>query len=120
MSTHDQAVSIHPYFKIQEGQMEACKSFLAQFNEKVTGEDGCLYYNFTFMDDVMCCREAYKDADAVQAHLDNCGALLGEFLKIADVIRIEVHGPAEELEKLKATFADLKPDYFVYECGIGR
>jgi quinol monooxygenase YgiN len=120
MSTFDNAVTIHPYFKIQEGQMEACKSFLSQFNEKVVSEDKCLYYNFTFNDDVLCCREAYRDADGVQAHLENCGALLGEFLKVADLMRIELHGPAEELEKLKPTFADFKPDYYTYACGIGR
>jgi quinol monooxygenase YgiN len=120
MSKFDNAVSIHPYFKIPEGQMDACKSFLSQFCQKVAGERGCLYYNFTFNDDVMCCREAYQDAEGVQAHLENCGALLGEFLKIADVMRVEVHGPAEELEKLKPTMADLNPEYFVCECGIGR
>lgn len=120
MSLFDNAVSIHPYFRIQEGQMDACKSFLAQFCEKVVNEDMCLYYNFTFQGDVLFCREAYHDADGVQAHLENCGALLGEFLKIADVIRIELHGPAAELEKLKPAFADFNPDYFICECGIGN
>lgn len=120
MSTFDNAISIHPYFKIHDGQMDACKSFLAQFNEKVATEEGCLYYNFTFKGDEMFCREAYKDSAGVQAHLDSCGALLGEFLKIADVTKIEVHGPADELEKLKETFADLNPEYYISECGIGR
>jgi hypothetical protein len=120
MSSLDTAVSIHPYFKLHAGQLEACHSFLAQFNERVAGEDKCLYYNFTFNNDMLCCREAYVDADGVQAHLDNCGALLAEFLKIADLVRIEVHGPAEELEKLKSTFADFHPDYYTYACGIER
>ena len=120
MSTLENAVSIHPYFKIPQGQMDACKSFLAQFNRRVVNEDKCLYYNFTFKGDEMCCREAYQDAEGVQAHLENCGPLLGEFLKIAELTRIELHGPAEELEKLKPTFADFNPDYFVYDCGIGR
>jgi len=120
MSTHDHSVSIHPYFKIKEGQMEACKSFLAQFNEKVTNEEKCLYYNFTFKGDVLCCREAYHDAEGVLAHLENCGALLGEFLEIAELTRIELHGPADELEKLKPTFDEMNPEYFTYDCGIGR
>ena len=120
MSTFDNAVSIHPYFKIHEGQMEACKKFLAQFNEKVKNEQACHFYNFTFNGDVMCCREAYHNAEGVQAHLENCGALLEEFLKIADLTRIEIHGPAEELEKLKPTFVEMNPDYFICECGIGR
>ena len=120
MTTFDNAVSIHPYFKVQDGKMDACKSFLAQFNEKVVNEDKCLFYNFTLKDDVLCCREAYQDADGVQKHLGNCGALLGQFLEVAELTRIEVHGPAEELEKLKPTFADMNPDYFICECGIGR
>lgn len=120
MSTFDNAVSIHPYFKIHEGQMEACKSFLARFNELVANEEKCLYYNFTFKGDVLFCREAYKDAEGVQAHLENCGELLGEFLKIADVLRVELHGPADVLEELKPTFVDFNPDYYICECGIGR
>jgi quinol monooxygenase YgiN len=120
MSNFDKSVSIHPYFKIKQGQMDACKAFLAQFNAKVANEYNCLYYNFTLKGDVLCCREAYQNAEAVQEHLQNCGALLGEFLKIADLTRIELHGPAGELEKLKPNFADFRPDYFVFECGIGR
>ena len=120
MSTFDNAVSIHPYFKIREGQMAACKALLAQFNAKVAGEAKCLYYNFTLQGDVLCCREAYQDAEGVQAHLENVGAVLGELLKIADLTRIELHGPAQELEKLKPVFAEMNPEYFTCECGIGR
>jgi quinol monooxygenase YgiN len=120
MSTFDNAISIHPYFQIHQGQLDACKSFLAQFNEKVANEAKCLYYNFTLKGDQLFCREAYEDAEGVQAHLENCGALLGEFLKIADLTRIEIHGPADELEKLKPTFEEMNPEYYLCECGIGR
>ncbi|MBL7115665.1 MAG: hypothetical protein ISS35_07850 [Kiritimatiellae bacterium] len=121
MSTFDKAVSINPYFKIKEENMDACKGFLARFCELVgSNEKDCLFYNFTFMGDVLCCREAYKDAAAIMAHLENCGAALGEFLGIAELLRIEVHGPAEELDKLKDAFADFNPDYYVCECGIGN
>jgi quinol monooxygenase YgiN len=120
MSRFDNSVSINPYFKIKQGQMDACKAFLSQFNAKVAGEQKCLYYNFTLNGDELCCREAYEDAAGVQTHLENCGALLGKFLEIADLTRIEVHGPAEELEKLKPTFAAMNPVYFTCVCGIGR
>jgi hypothetical protein len=68
----------------------------------------------------LCCREAYRDAEGVLAHLANCGPALGEFLEIAKLIRIEVHGPAAELEQLKEAFAPFGPDYYVCECGIGN
>ena len=37
-------------------------------------------------------------------------------LKVADLIRIEVHGPAEELEKLKGPLAHLNPAWFTLEA----
>ena len=45
MSTFDNAISIHPYFKVKDGQMEACKSLLPQFCKKVASEEGCLLDN---------------------------------------------------------------------------
>lgn len=56
MSVFDNAVSIHPYFKIQEGQMDACKSLLARFCQRTSHEEMCFYCNFAFHDDVLFCR----------------------------------------------------------------
>jgi hypothetical protein len=38
--------------------------------------------------------------------------------KIADLTRLEVHGPEEELEKLKGTLGPLNPTWFVIQCGV--
>jgi hypothetical protein len=113
-------VSIHPYFKLKAGNLDAAKTMLEQFIRKTGTEEANLYYDFTFAGDVMFCREAYVGADGLLRHLDNVGAELGELLKLADVVRIEVHGAAEELEKLKGPLADLKPEWFVFECGVSR
>jgi hypothetical protein len=48
------------------------------------------------------------------------GDILGEMVQISDVIRLEIHGPAAELEKLKAPLADYKPDWFAYEAGLAK
>jgi hypothetical protein len=63
---------------------------------------------------------AYVDAEALLAHLANVGGLLKEALKIADLIRLEVHGPAKELDKLKEPLAEFKPTWFVREYGIDQ
>ena len=120
MSTFDNAVSINPYFKIPAGKEKECMAFLAQFCKLVAKEKKCLFYNFTMNGDVLCCREAYHDAEGVLAHLSNCGAALGKFLEFAKVLRVELHGPAGEVAKLKDAFAALKPEVFICECGIGR
>lgn len=55
------------------------------------------------------------------AHLDNVGALLKEALKIARITRLEVHGPAAELDKLRGPMGGLKPQWFTLaEGGIRR
>lgn len=108
-------VSLHPYFKVHAGQLDAAKALLPRFTEKTASEPKMLYYEFTMNGDEIYCREGYTDAEGVLAHLDNVGALLGEMVKIADVARIEVHGPAAELEKLRGPLAQLNPAWFVLQ-----
>lgn len=113
MSRLTNFVSLHPYFKVHAGQFDAVKALLPLFEEKTGSEPKALYYEFTINGDEIYCREGYTDADGVLAHLDNVGALLGEMVKIADVVRVEVHGPAAELDKLRAPLAHLNPAWFV-------
>lgn len=120
MSLIENSVSINPYFKISDANMAAAKEMLKTFCALVTKEEGCLYYNFCFNGNVMTCREAYKDAAAVMAHLENCGEALGKFAQIAGLFRIEILGPAEELDKLRTPLADMNPEYFVLDCGTGK
>ena len=89
------------------------KGSLPGFVAQTQGESQNLFYEFTINDDEVFCREGYANAEALLAHLDNVGAMLAEALKIADVIRLEIHGPAAELEKLKGPLAHLKPAWFV-------
>ena len=64
--------------------------------------------------------EGYVDAEGALAHLDNVGTLLGEALKIADITRLEVHGPEQELAKLREPLANFKPRFFTLEYGFRR
>jgi len=106
-------VSLHPYFKVHPGKLEAIKAGLPAFVEKTASEEKNLFYEFTVNGDEVFCREGYADAEGLLAHLEKVGALLAEALKIADLIRVEVHGPAAELEKLKEPLAHLSPAWFV-------
>ena len=105
-------VTLHPYFKVHPGKVEAFKAGFQAFIEKTKREPKNLFYGFSVNGDEVFCREGYLDAEGLLAHLDNVGALLAEALKIADLVRLEVHGAAAELEKLKAPLANLKPTWF--------
>jgi quinol monooxygenase YgiN len=118
MRTRSDSVSIHPYFKVHAGQMAAFKALFPKFIAATKSEPKCLYYGFTVSDDVVHCREAYADAEGLLAHVQNVGALIEQALKLSDIARLEVHGPAAELEKLKGPLGSLNPQWFAYETGL--
>lgn len=120
MATQDTCCTIVPYFKVGAGNLPAFRALCDRFVAKTEGEAACLYYGFTFDGDQVHCREGYRDAAGLLAHLENVGALLQEALKIAAITRLEVHGPADELARLRAPLAALKPQFFTLEVGFRR
>lgn len=120
MATQDKCCTIVPYFKVHTGKLEVFNQLCERFVAKSGTEPKCLYYGFSFAGDEVHCREGYADAEAALAHLENVGALLEEALTIADLVRLEIHGPEAELAKLREPLADLKPQFFVLEYGFRR
>ena len=120
MSMQDRAVSIHPYWNISEGKMGRFKDLCERFVAAVSAETKCLYYGFSINGEEAFCREAYDNADGVLEHLANVGPLLKEAMEIAQVTRFEVHGPDEELSRLKEPPSALNPTYFTLLCGVRR
>ena len=114
------AVSIHPYFKVHPGKLDAAKALLPRFVATTQREPACVYYEFTLSDDLVFCREAYRGAEGALAHLANVDALLKEMLSMSDLARLEIHGPAEEIEKLKLPLAAFNPKWFVFAAGVER
>jgi hypothetical protein len=120
MPTPANFVSLHPYFKVHAGKMDAVRALLPAFVAKTQTEKNCLWYDFTLDGDTVHCREAYVGAGGVIEHLDNVGELLDEMLKNSDLVRLELHGPAAELDKLRPRCGPLNPAWFVLQCGIVR
>lgn len=100
--------------------MDEAKAFLRRFVELTQPEPGCLYYDFSVRGDVVFCREAYVGAEGLLKHVEQVGGLLGDFLKIAEVARLEVHGSPEELDKLRGPLGGMNPEWYVFEVGAVR
>jgi quinol monooxygenase YgiN len=113
-------VSIHPYFKVHPGQMGAFKAGLPAFIEKTRSEEDNLFYEFTINGEEVFCREAYVGAAGLLTHLANISEQLAETMKIATLTRLEVHGPAAELDQLRGPLAQMNPAWFVLEAGLRR
>ena len=120
MNRIERSVSLHPYFKVRPGQMDSVKALLREFVARAQSEDKLLYYEFTISGDIVFCREAYVGAEGALAHLANVGKQLDQMLKLCEVVRLEIHGPADELEKLKGPVGAFNPTWFTYECGVTR
>ena len=120
MSDPRPSVSIHPYFRVKPGQLAKAREFMSQFIARTATQKGVLQYEFTLNGDLIFCREAYADAQALLEHVADVTPILGQFLQIAELARIEVHGPEVELAKLRGPLADMNAEWFVYEQGLPR
>lgn len=120
MSIQDRCCTIVPYFKVSNSHMAEFKQFCEECVVKTREEGKCLYYGFSFHDNIVHCREGYEDAEGLLAHLENVGELLQSALKISELERLEVHGPEEELAKLREPLDHLKPQFFILEYGFRK
>jgi hypothetical protein len=120
MATQDKCCTIVPYFNVPSENLQAFKKLSEAFVEKSATEAKCLFYGFSFNGNQAHCREGYADAEGALAHLENVGALLQEALKLAEITRLEVHGPEEELAKLRGPLASLSPQFFTLEFGFRK
>ena len=120
MSTYDRCCSIASYFKIANSQITSFKNLCEQFVDRTSKEEKCLYYGFSFNGNEAYCREGYEDADGLLIHLDNVDDLLNKALSIAELVRLEIHGPEQELKKLYEPLAQFKPQFFILEYGFRR
>ena len=120
MTLDDQCVSIHPYFRVpaerEQEVMELCK----QFVDRSSQEALCLYYGFSKAEEILHCREGYRGAAGALAHLENVGELLQTFLQICELIKLEVHGSREELEKLRPALSGFPVVFFELQMGFRR
>lgn len=120
MATNDTCVTIVPYFKVRSDALAAFKEVCEKFVERTKNEDGCLYYGFSFDGDEAFCREGYVNAKATLAHLENVGDLLKRALELSELLRLEVHGPEQELAQLREPLGGLNPRFFRLEYGFRR
>src|SRR5438445_10675012 len=62
MSLLSKFVSLHPYFKVHPGKLDAIKAMLPQFTARTATEKAMLLYEFSWNGDELFCREGYTDA----------------------------------------------------------
>merc|ERR1711887_316429 len=106
-----------------EGKMDAFKAGFADFykhTKEGTGASGeCLYYGFAQDGNKIFCREGYKSAAGVLAHLGEVKAELDIAVGLVGDggLDLSVMGPAAELEKLKEALGPLGTKFYALDAG---
>jgi len=115
----DGTVTLAPYFVVHDKD-KFCSIWRADFAH-FQHKDDCVHYAFTFSEDGRAhCREAYHDAKAVLQHLADVDTPLNAVLDpaVAQLEKLEVHGPASELELLRDALSPLGAKFFACEWGF--
>ncbi len=120
MALEDSICTLVPYFTVNEGKLDEFKALGEQMVEVTKNESAVSFYGFSFNGQQAHCREGYADAAGILAHLENVDSLLKQALAIASLDKLEIHGPASEVEKLREPLAGLNPAFFTMETGFRR
>lgn len=120
MTTQDTCCTIVPYFEVPADKLDEFKAMLPAMVEQTKEEPLCMFYGFCINENIVHCREGYENAEGVLHHIEKIGPLLEKALGISELIRLEIHGPASELEKLQEPLAELNPSYYALELGFRR
>merc|ERR1712183_885438 len=99
----DRHCTIVPYFTVPAGKMDEFKSGFADFYAGTkAGTKECLYYGFCCEGNQVFCREGYRSAKGVLAHLGDVKEELDRAVAIVGPsgLKLAVMGPEAEHEKL--------------------
>ncbi len=113
------SVSLHPYFKVHPGHLDAVKDLLREFVARTRTEEKVLYYEFTLDGDMVFCREAYTDGDGTLAHLANVTEQLGKMLQHASVARLEGLRSCHRTGQAQGPLGAFIRPVRVRKCGLG-
>merc|ERR1712072_1026641 len=114
----DNVVTLSPYFKLKDAAK--FKELWQDNYKKFAHKEDCVHYAFCFSEDNTRahCREAYPNAEMVLQHLADVDVPFKAALNgPAELERLEVHGPAAELDKLREALGPLGCLFYVAEWG---
>merc|ERR1711959_60409 len=122
MGENDSVCHLYPYFKLR--QPEKFKEiWYGAFPDTKANQAAEKSYQYAFSfeptTDVAPGRESYGDADGILLHLKNVETPLKAVLNgPAELLRLEVHAPASEVEKLRPALEPLGCQFFTTGWGF--
>ena len=121
MTTKDASCTVTAFFNVTPGKLEAFEQLADRFVEKTGNESGIRAYGWSFNGEEAHCRQSYPNAEGFLEHVENVFPLFQEALAISDCTRLAIHGPEDELAKLREPLANIDLlQYFVLRNSFRR
>ena len=121
MATQDMSCTVTAFFKVKPGKQDAFEQLADRFVEKTRNESGIRAYGWSFNADEAHCRQRYQNAEGFLEHVGNVLTLFQEALTMSDCTRLAIHGPENELAKLRQPLAEIDLlQYFILRNSFRR
>lgn len=108
MTIQDTSCTVTAFFKVEPGKQEAFEQLADRFVDKTRNEGGIRAYGWSFNADEAHCRQRYLNAAGFLEHVENVLPLFQEALTLSDCTRLAIHGPEDELAKLRQPLAEIE------------
>lgn len=103
--------SIHSSFLVTDWC--SVDSIVNDFISTTSSDENCLYHDWFRCGDLLCCREAYKDGDAMKVHFASVQPLVERMLGTGAMSKsLQFMGPLYEVAKIKEETKPLGAKYF--------
>ena len=120
MATNDTCCTIAPYFKVQDGKLDVFKELCERFVETTRASpDVCITVSVLAPISPTVGRVT-KTPTPYWHTFRTSGALLEEMPQSAEIVKLQIHGPEEELAKLREPLSELNPEFFTLEYGFRK
>lgn len=120
MTIEDKWCTVDAYFSVKPGNEEAFEDVVNRFVRETRNESGIRYYGWSTSGQEVHCRQGYLNAEGFLEHAANVGRLFEEAMTISDCSRLAIHGPEDELEKLREPMAEIPLQYFSLTSSFRR
>jgi len=105
------ACSFHPHFTVKDWAV--VEPIMNRILTTTSDEEGCLHLGWTRSGDSLQWHGDYVNGEALKAHFEKVKPLLLELVAgPATLVRMDVHGPAAELEKSVTLLDNFEPVHF--------
>ena len=120
MTIQDTWCTVDAYFSVKPDKKEAFDDLVDRFVRETKNESGIRYYGWSTRGEEVSCRQGYLNAEGFLEHAANVRHLFEEAMTISDCSRLAIHGPEDELEKLRGPMEGIPLQYFSLKKSFRR